>query len=284
MPKIALVTDSTAYIPADLVKKHNITVAPQVVIWEGQTYLDGVDIQPDEFYTRLKTAKTMPTTSQVSVVTMQNAFQSQVNQGFEVLGVFLSSKLSGTFQSAVQAREALGSAAGKVTLVDSNTTAMAMGFLVLTAARAAESGASLADCKALVEKGRDQTGVYFAVDTLEFLHRGGRIGGAQRFIGSALNLKPILAVKDGRVEPEDRVRTKSKALDRVIELTSEQVKGKSNVRLATLHANAEQEARDLLERAAKEFNAVESVLSTVSPAVGAHTGPGTVGLAFMTGM
>ncbi|MCL4528264.1 MAG: DegV family protein [Chloroflexi bacterium] len=284
MAKIALVTDSTAYIPASLVKQYDITVAPQILVWGDQTYQDGVDIQPDEFYARLKTSKTMPTTSQVSVVTMQHTFQDLIDKGCDVLGVFISGKLSGTMQSALQGREALGSAAEKVALVDSNTTAMAMGFLVLAAARAAEQGANLAECKALVEKGREQTGVYFAVDTLEFLHRGGRIGGGARFIGSALNLKPILAIKDGRVEAEDRVRTKPKALDRVLELASEKLRGKSNIRIATLHANAEQEARALLNKASKEFNAVESVLSSVSPVVGVHAGPGTVGLVFLAGM
>ncbi len=284
MAKIAFVTDSTAYIPAELVKKHNITVAPQVLIWGDQTYQDGVDIQPDEFYTRLKTSKVMPTTSQVSIITMQNIFHSLVEEGFDVIGVFVSGKLSGTLQSAMQGREALGSAAGKITIIDSNSIAMAMGFQILNAARAAEDGASVADCKALVEKARDHTGVYFAVDTLEFLHRGGRIGGGQRFIGSALNLKPILAVKDGRVEAEDRVRTKSKALDRVLELVAAQVKGKSNIHIASLHANAKAEALDLLARAGRELNAVESILSSVSPVVGTHAGPGTVGLAFMAGM
>ncbi|MBI1795395.1 MAG: DegV family protein [Chloroflexi bacterium] len=284
MAKIAFVTDSTAYIPADLVKKYNITVAPQVLIWGEQTYQDGVDIQPDEFYTRLKTSKVMPTTSQVSIPTMQNIFQGLVEKGFDVIGVFISGKLSGTLQSAMQGRDALGASAEKVTVIDSNSTAMAMGFQVLNAARAAEQGASPADCKALVEKARSHTGVYFAVDTLEFLHRGGRIGGAQRFIGSALNLKPILALKDGRIEAEDRVRTKSKAVARVLELVAEQLAGKSNIHIATLHANAEAEARELLDTAGKQLNAVESVLSSVSPVVGTHAGPGTIGLAFMAGM
>ena len=284
MAKIAFVTDSTAYIPAELVRKHNITVAPQVLIWGDETFQDGVDIQPDEFYTRLKGSKTMPTTSQVSIITMQNIFHDLTEKGFDVVGVFISGKLSGTLQSAVQGREALGAAAEKVTLIDSDTTAMAMGFQILNAVRAAEDGASVADCKALVEKARSHTGVYFAVDTLEFLHRGGRIGGGQRFIGSALNLKPILAVKNGRVEAEDRVRTKSKALDRVLELVVADVKGQPDVHIAALHANAEQEARDLLERASKQFNPVESIMSIVSPVVGTHAGPGTVGLAFMAGM
>ncbi len=183
---LAFVTDSTAYIPTELARKHGITVVPQVLIWGEETFRDGIDIQPDEFYARLRNTKVMPSTSQASVVTMQETFQSLADQGFTVMGVFISAKLSGTMQSAIQAREALGTTAEKVTIVDSHSTAMAMGFQVLTAARAAEQGASLEECQALVEKSRDHVGVYFAVDTLEFLHRGGRIGGAQRFIGSAL--------------------------------------------------------------------------------------------------
>jgi DegV family protein with EDD domain len=282
MPKISIVTDSTAYIPAALVQQYQITVAPQILLWGDQTYRDGIDIQPDEFYTKLKTSKVMPTTSQASAFTFQQIFQDLVGQGNQVLGIFISGKLSGTIQSAIQAREAIQASASQVTIVDSNTTAMAMGYLVLAAARAAEGGADVAECRALVERGRENTGVYFAVDTLEFLHRGGRIGGATRFIGAALDLKPILALKDGRVEAEDRVRTKSKALDRVLALVGERVRDKSNVRLATLHANAEPEARELLERASRELHAVESILSSVSPVVGVHAGPGTVGLAFMT--
>ncbi len=281
---IAFVTDSTAYIPDQLVKEYAITVAPQMLIWGDETFRDGIDIQPDEFYARLKTAKVMPSTAQVSVVTMQGIFQELIDKGFDVVGVFISAKLSGTMQSCLQACEALGKAADKVTLIDSHSTAMAMGFMVLTAARAAKQGASVAECRQLVEKGRDHTGVYFAVDTLEFLHRGGRIGGATRFIGSALNLKPILQLKDGRVEALERVRTKTKALDRLLELVENDVRGKSNIHLATLHANAEAEARALLERASSQLHPVETVLSQVSPVVGVHAGPGTVGLVYMAGM
>jgi DegV family protein with EDD domain len=171
-----------------------------------------------------------------------------------------------------------------VTLIDSYSTAMAMGFHVLTAARAARDGASLAETIALAEKARDYTGLFFAVDTLEFLHRGGRIGGAQRFIGTALNMKPVLQLKDGRVEAIERIRTRGKALERVVELVEAQARGKSPVRLATLHANAESEAARLLEQASARLNAVESILTPVSPAVGTHTGPGTIGLAYMAGI
>lgn len=281
MSKIAIVTDSTAYIPSEYIKKHNITVAPQVLIWDNETFRDGVDIHSDEFFSRLKTAKVLPSTSQVSPSTMQSIFQPLVDQGLEVLGIFISSKLSGTLQSAIQGKEMMGSAGDKVTLIDSQSTAMALGFQVLAAARALDDGADLKDVIALAEKAHTRTGVFFAVDTLEFLHRGGRIGGAQRFIGAALNLKPILELKNGVVEGIERIRTKSKAHDRILELVSEQVKGKSNIRVATLHANAAEDARVLLERVAKELNPVETIFTEVSPVVGTHTGPGTVGLAFM---
>ncbi len=284
MSKIAFVTDSTAYIPLDLCKQHNITIVPQILIWGDQTYQDGVDIQPDEYYARLKTAKIMPSTSQASMITMQNTFKGLVDQGYDVVGIFISSKLSGTMQSAIQGREALGKEAEKVTLIDSFSTAMAMGFQVLTAARAVLAGANLKECVALAEKAREHTGVYFAVDTLEFLHRGGRIGGAQRFIGTALNMKPVLAVLDGRVEAVERIRTKGKAQERLIELVNEQVKGKSNIRIATLHANAEAEAKSLLEKVTQQTGAVESILTEVSPVVGTHAGPGTVGLAYIAGL
>ncbi len=211
---------------------------------------------------------------------MQATFQGLVDQGCDVLGIFISSKLSGTMQSAIQGKDMMGSAAEKVTLVDSLSTSMSLGLIVLAAARAAESGASMSDCLAAAEKTRKNSGIYFAVDTLEFLHRGGRIGGAQRFIGSALGLKPILALKDGKVEGVERIRTKSKAHDRLLELIVEQVHGKPNIRIASLHANAGSDAKALMDRAAKQLNPTELIFAEVSPVVGTHTGPGTVGLAF----
>jgi DegV family protein with EDD domain len=284
MSKVALVTDSTSYIPKDIRGKYPITVVPQVVIWEGQTYEDDVTITPEQFYTRLRTAKVMPSTSQASVVNMHKAFSSLIEQGYDVLGIFLSEKLSGTFQSAVLGRDQLTTGKEKVDYVDSYTTAMAMGFMVLTVARAAVDGASLADCKALAEKARDHVGVYLTVDTLEFLHRGGRIGGAQRFLGTALNLKPILAVEGGRVEAVERVRTRGKALDRLVDLVVEKCAGKSPVRMATLHADSEADAKLMLDKITPLVKPVESVFAAVSPAVGANAGPGTVGLAWMAGM
>jgi len=284
MSKVAIVTDSTAYIPNNLLREYNITVTPQILIWGDETFQDGVDIQPDEFYKKLETAKVMPTTSQVAIVTMKDTFEKLLDAGYDVLGIFLSAKLSGTMQSATQALEMLPKAADKIVVLDSTSTSMAMGFHVLTAARAAQAGETLPECRKLAEKAREHTGVYFVVDTLEFLRRGGRIGGAQAMLGSALNIKPLLELREGRIESVEKVRTKSKAIDRMIELVVERVAGRTPVRLATLHANAEAEAKSALETAAALLNPAEEILASVSPVIGTHAGPGTVGLAFMAGM
>lgn len=282
MSKVAIVTDSTAYIPQNFLDEYQITVAPQVLIWGEQTYEDGVDIQPDEFYRRLKTANIMPTTSQVTIPNFHKIFQNLLDQGKEILAILISAKLSGTIDSAIQAKGMLPGA--PIEIVDSYSTAMAMGFQVLTVARAAQNGASLEECKRLAEEVRNHTGVVFAVDTLEFLHRGGRIGGGSRFLGTALNIKPLLEVRGGRVEALERVRTRKKSLLRLIEIIEERTKGKSPIRLATLHANAEEEARELLEELNRRLSPAETIFSTVSPVIGTHAGPGTVGIAYLAGM
>ncbi len=280
MSKVAIVTDSTAYLPAELVEQYEITVMPQVLIWGEETLLDGVDIQPDEFYARLKTASVMPTTSQASAQSFKEVFEKLAAEGKDILAVLISDKLSGTITSATQALEFVPDA--RVEIFNSHSVAMALGFQVLEAAKAAAQGASLEECKAAAESARQRTGVIFAVDTLEFLHRGGRIGGASRFLGTALQMKPILEVTGGRVEPIERVRTKRKAHARVIELIAERTQGRGAVKLATLHAAAEADASALLKAAEERLgNVEETIFSEVSPVVGTHAGPGTVGLAYL---
>lgn len=282
MSNIAIVTDSTSYIPKDLVEKYRISVAPQVLIWGGKTYLDDIDIKPLEFYERLKKADVMPTTSQATIGSFQQIYSKLLEEGKEILTIVLSSKLSGTMDSAIQARDL--NPGKPIEIVDSYSTAMALGFIVLTVARAIEQGATMKEAVQLAEQARSHTGVVFAVDTLEFLHRGGRIGGATRFLGTALNIKPILELRDGRVEAVERVRTRRKSLDRLVDMIGERINNRKPVRLATLHANSPEDAKILLDLANQRFEAVESIFSEVSPVVGAHAGPGTVGLAFMAGM
>jgi DegV family protein with EDD domain len=282
MSKIAIVTDSTGYLPAEYLKKYPIFVAPQVLIWGEENFEDGVDILPTEFYTRLKTAKIMPSSSQVTPKYFHKLFDDLLKQDYQILAILISTKLSGTVTSAIQAKEFFPGA--PIEIVDSYSTAMAMGFQILAVARAAENGAGLKECLALAEDSRQYTGVVFAVDTLEFLHRGGRIGGGSRFLGTALNIKPILELIDGRVEAVERVRTRKKSLQRMVELVEERIAGRQPVRLGVLHANAEDDAKLVVEMAQSRIKAIETVLAEVSPVVGTHAGPRTVGLAFMAGM
>jgi len=280
MSKVAVVTDSTAYLPKDVVEKYNLTIIPQVLIWGEETYKDGVDIQPTEFYERLQKADVIPTTSQATVADFKSIFEKLTQDGYAVLAVLLSDQLSGTINSYLQAIEFFPDA--DIDYVNSESVAMALGFPALEAARAAANGASLAECKAIAEDVKNRVGVVFAVDTLEFLHKGGRIGGASRFLGTALQLKPILEVCNGRVEAIERVRTKKKAHQRLVEIILERAAGSQSVKLATLHANALDDAKALLDDAVAQLgNVDETIFSEVSPVVGTHAGPGTVGLAYM---
>lgn len=280
MPDFAIVTDSTAYIPQDLIDQYDIHVAPQVLIWGETSYLDGVDIQPDEFYRRLQESDIHPTTSQATVASFHSIFEPLVEQGVPILTIVISEKLSGTLQSAKQAKEMFPGA--KIELVDSRSTAMAMGFQVLAAARAREEGASFDEALEIAKKARDRTGVFFVVDTLEYLHRGGRIGGASKLFGTALKIKPLLHVDDGQVESFEKVRTKSKAIDRMLAVVKERLEGEDLIRIASLHVAAESEATQVLERAKEMLNPQEALIAVVSPVVGNHAGPGTVGLVYAT--
>ena len=283
MSKIALVTDSTCSIPKDLVEKYEITVAPQILIWGKESLEDGVDIMPSEFYSRLAKASVMPSTSQVTVSKFLEIYQRLLDQDYQILTILVSSKLSGTVNSAVQAKSMLPPEAS-IEIVDSNSIAMAMGFHLLTVARAIKQGATLAECVTLAQKAIEHTGVFFAVDTLEFLHRGGRIGGASRFLGTVLNFKPILELRDGKVEAVERVRTRRKSLSRIVELAIEQIGGRKPIRLASLHANAPEDAQIVLNEASEKLNPIETYLSEVSPVIGANAGPGVIGLVYMAGM
>jgi DegV family protein with EDD domain len=278
MSKVAVITDSSPYIPADLVEQNQIHVIPLVLIWGEEIFNDGVDIVPEEFYRRLKTADVMPSTSQPTVAAFEELFTDLHNQGFDILAVLISEKLSGTVDSALQAQKAHPEM--NIEIVDSTSTAMATGFQALAAARAALNGASLSECKLIAETAKERTGVIFLVDTLEFLHRGGRIGGAKRFMGTMLNIKPILAVQEGVVQSIGQVRTQKKALEELINIIVERTEGHSKIHLASLHANNYDLARDILEKASQRVSCVETVFSEVSPAIGTHAGPGALGLAY----
>lgn len=281
--KVAIITDSTAYLPKALAEQNNIQVVPIYVHWGAQSYRDGVDISSADFFERLKTDKSStPTTSVPSVGEIRDTYAKAAETAEAVIGLHLSAKLSGTYSAAVQAKDLL--ADQRITVVDSQATAMALGFMALAAARAAAAGQSAEEVLATIEKMRPNVGLVFTVETLEYLHRGGRIGGAQAFFGGLLDTKPILELRDGRVESVARVRTKKKALEHVLETVATKAQGQTPIRVATIHAAAEQEAAELLEKIKTRLGATEAILAEASPTIATHTGPGTVGLAFCTGI
>lgn len=286
MSKVMIVTDSTANIPPNAIDGNPVQIIPLQLIWGDKIYRDGVDISPTEFYQKLKNAKVLPTTSQTTPEEFKQVYMQLLDEDYDILSIHLSAKLSGTLDSAIQAKKAFP---GKqIELVDSESTSMAMGFQALAAARMAATGGSLHDCKVVAEKAKKQTGVYFALNTLEFLQRGGRIGGAAAFLGTVLNLKPLLELRDGEIEAVDKVRTFSKTLDRLLDLVSAKLENEPGpVRLCAIHGDSLNEANQLLARAIARFDSslvTEALISDVSPVIGTHAGPGALGLAFMIGM
>jgi DegV family protein with EDD domain len=282
MKKVAIVTDSTAYLPQNYIDSLPIRVVPLSLTWEGQTYRDGIDIKPDEFYTRLGKSDTLPTTSQATVHDFSSVFEKLIDEGYSILTLPISSGISGTVNSAFQAKELMKGA--PIEVIDTKLVSMALGFQVLAAARAAKDGASLEECKKIAIEAYSHIGVYFVVDTLKYLHAGGRIGGAKRFIGTALRIKPILEIRDGKIEAVKSVISINKAVDAMIQLVETDIAGRTPVRISVFHALAEVQAQELLDRVVKHFNAVEGILSLVSPVVGSHVGPGTLSIAYMAGM
>jgi DegV family protein with EDD domain len=273
---IKIVTDSSAYLPADLVQEHDIHVIPLKVLFGEQTYRDEIDLSHQEFYRMLVEAETLPTTSQPSAGEFFDLYSELSKDGHEIISIHISSKLSGTVSSAQSAKEMLPDA--KITIIDSASTAMGLGLMVLTAARAAAEGKTAAEIVAAVEEMIPAMNVVFVVDTLEYLQKGGRIGGAAALLGTLLRVKPILCLKDGRIEPLDKVRSKRKALARLLEVVEECVGPGTPVRVAVLHAQVPDEARELEQEVHARFNCTECYLAELGPAVGAHTGPGLVGL------
>ena len=282
MSKIAIITDSTAYIPQKLVDQYDIKVAASYSIWDGgkEMYRDGTEMSPSQFYARLKESADIPSTSQATVTDFDEIYKPLVAEGRPILAIHVSPKLSGTLTSATLAKENFPGA--KIEFVNSMSVSMELGFQVLAAARAVEAGKSFEEVVEIAEKAKNHTGIFFVVDTLEYLHRNGRIGGASKLLGTALSLKPLLHVHDGQVDSFEKVRSKSKAKARLLDIVGEKLEGKKNVRIASLHAATEEEAQELLREAEERFNPVESMLAEVSPAVGANVGPGTVGIAFST--
>lgn len=279
--KVAIVTDSTANVPADLAEQYNIQVIPLTVNWAGESLLDNVDIKTDEFYRRLQNAKEMPTTSQPSVGQFIEFFSEVQETAETVVGIFISEPLSGTLDSARSAAKELPSL--KIEIVDSRNAAAGLALLVLAAARMAEEGKDYQEIAAEVRRLIPKVRLLFVVDTLEFLHRGGRIGGAQRLIGSVLSIKPILQIEDGRIDSLASVRTQKKAIAHLLHVVGEDTGWSSNIHYGVIDAQSPETAEVVMHKIQQHSQPAEMLRSTISPVIGTHTGPGCVGVAYYDG-
>jgi DegV family protein with EDD domain len=281
MAKTIILTDSTAYIPQEISGQLPISVIPLTLILNGKTYRDGVDIMPDEFYRLMSTTSSLPKTSQVTVSEYETRFEQLLNEGYEVLNLGISDGISSSYQSACQAQKLFP---GKpIEILETKLVSMALGFQVLAAARAAKEGATLAQCKAVAEEAYPKIGVYFTVSSLKYLAAGGRINSAKRLLGTALNIKPILEIRNGKIELVESVISKKKSLSRMVSLVEKGVDGRRPVRVSVFHALDHESAILLQEELERLFQPVENILSLVSPVIGAHVGPGTVSIAYMAG-
>lgn len=276
MSNIAIITDSSAFLPDDVVQQLGIHVIPLRVMWGEETFLDNVEIKPDEFYRRLRELPIHPTTTQPNPEDFLALYQKAAPGHDGIVAPLISSELSGTVSSALTAAEEFKTV--PVRVVDSRLTSMGLGLAVLAAARAAAAGKSLDEVEQAATAVCSKVKILFVVDTLEYLHRGGRIGGAAKFLGTALGLKPLLHLNEGRVDALEKIRTKRKAIDRMLELGHEYAAGKP-VRASVVHANAPDEAEELRGIVEKQFDCLELHVAQLAPAIAAHAGPGTLGIA-----
>ncbi len=280
MPKIAVVTDSSAFLPEEMVREYGIHVIPLNVQFNGTTYKDLVDISVDEFYKKLAAAAELPSTSQPSAGEFVEVFKAAAKDHDAVIAVVLSSVLSGTYGSAMAAKDMLPDI--PIAVVDSRSVSMGLGYMALAAARAARSGRSLQEIVAEVESMVPKMHVWFLVDTLKYLAKGGRIGGAEAFLGSMLAIKPLLQVENGKVEPLDKVRTRGKGIERLVERFKKECDGRP-VHCTVINAIAPEEAEQLKTMVLTAFPQVQDLMVTgVSAAIGTHVGPLTLGLCFYT--
>jgi DegV family protein with EDD domain len=274
---VALVTDSTCNIPADMAAERQIYVAPLYILWDEDCYKDGIDLTEPELFQRMRNAATLPKTSQVSVQDFVTIFQqAQRAEGAdEIVCAVISNDLSGTYASAVQAAENVDI---PVHIIDTRQTSWALGFSVLEGAAARDAGASAEEILQTIKQTAENVCLLFTVETLEFLRRGGRIGQASYLLGSALNIKPILILKDGVIHAADKVRTRKRAADHLLNLADQYVAGHTVKRFSVIHAGVEDEGQQLLEDAIAKFHPQESYLTYISAVLGVHVGPGALGV------
>jgi DegV family protein with EDD domain len=279
MPSTAVVADTTSYLPRELLQKHNVQEVSLYVGLEGDQEREADIADLHAFYERLRISDQTVTTSQPSVGDFISVYEPLLAEGKEIISIHLSSGISGTCESAMQARERLtadGKGGERIVVYDSRTGAGGMGLMVLTAANAAENGASAAQARERVDAAREELKIYFAVDTLDYLRRGGRIGAARAWIGTTLKIKPILTLEE-EITPIERVRTRSRAFERMVDYGRERHEAGADAWVVQ-HVQDPENAQRLVEACRPIFGSDPLFTSEVGPVIGAHVGPGLLGI------
>jgi len=273
---VKIVTDSSVYLPPEVIARYDIRVVPIKVAFGTEVYSEGVDITNEEFYQRLAKSDILPTTSQPPISDFTRVYTELAQQGHPILSIHISSKISGTINSVIAARKSLPQA--QIEIVDS--LSIAMGLLLAPAAKAAEQGQTLAQLKASIEKLNNCMNVIGALDTLDYLRRGGRIGGLKALVGTLLKIKPILTFEGGEPRLLAKVRTMPRAIDYILRFVEKRTEGSTSIYGAIRHTHVLEAALALEKALRAHFNWAELDLMEMGPVFGTHLGPGTVGLGF----
>jgi fatty acid kinase fatty acid binding subunit len=278
LAKIGIVTDSTAYLDDDFVAKNDIKVVPLKVIMDDTSYREGVDISNDEFYKLMEEPGVFPTTSQPSKGEFLEAYQEMLGRYDELLSIHISAGISGTYESASSAAAEMKDS--RIEVIDSRFTGILLMMHVEYLVKARDEGKGMDELKALADKMIAGSMIMFCVDTLEYLHRGGRIGGAQALMGSMLRIKPILYL-DGTIDALEKVRGSNKAMDRMVELAVEKAGGRK-VQVGLTYVRDTERLKELKEKVKVALNcdADAIMINEVGPVIGCHVGPGTVSVSF----
>lgn len=278
---VRIVTDSTSDIPPHLSQQLDAAVVPLSVVFGDEVLKEGIEISHDLFYERLQSSKVHPSTSAPSVGDFLEVYREVLKTTDEITSIHLSSKLSATYNNACQAAGQMADEGARIDVIDSESVSYGMMFLVAAASEAARKGASQQEIRSLVEGMIPRLHVYVVLDTLEYVRRGGRIGRARAFLGNVLRVKPILSFKGGEVHPEERVRTRVHALDRIFQLATQYPVIE---RVGVAYSTNAEEADAMRRRLEDALPGIEVDLARLGPVIGVHGGPGVLGVGILEGV
>ena len=279
---IKIVTDSTSYIPKEFINKYDISVVSLNVIMNGESIRE-VDLDNETFYSKMEESTEIPSSSQPSPDEIYNTFENIIKEGNSIVGIFISSDMSGTVSSANLIKNMLLEKypTAHIEIVDSRSNCMQMGYVAIEAAKAAAAGKSMEEvidvCTSVINNSR----FLFTPDTLDYLKKGGRIGGASALLGTLFQIKPILTVCDGKTTVFTKVRTKKKAVDTLVTTLINDLQGKELGGVIVHHINCQDEGLSLAAKIKKQLG-VDVQIDTIGPIIGLHVGPGSIGVAYFT--